>query len=103
MNKFLHGLEFLNHFYKLYICSDEKEIEATLKFVIPLRPRNPGDLSPKGARADFALKVKGGIANPLHYHSFGIRRPNYRSKFAPGTYMLSSSAKITHHGSVYNR
>ena len=50
----------------------------------------------RDARLDFALKVKGDIANPLH--ETNIREPNFwsssRPKFAPGTYLLSAAAKI---------
>ena len=56
------------------------------------------DYPPKNARVDFAFKVKGDIANPIH--ETNIRKPNYGSKFAPGTYLLSASAKITHDGPV---
>ena len=80
-----------------------------MKFVIPnnaQRSNDPlnlrsTDYAPKNARVDFALKVKGDIANPLH--ETNIRKPNYGSKFAPGTYMLSASAKLTHHGPVIIR
>ena len=77
-----------------------------MKFVIPnnaQRSNDPlnlrsTDYPPKNARVDFALKVKGDIANPLH--ETNIRKPNYGSKFAPGTYLFSASAKITHDGPV---
>ena len=82
-----------------------------MKFVIPnngQRSNDPFDLinhdyrwpdhPPKNARVDFAMKVKGDIANPLHEKN--IRKPDYGSKVAPGTYLLSASAKITHDGHV---
>ena len=77
-----------------------------MKFVIPnnaQRSNDPlnlrsTDYPPKNARVDFAMKVKGDIANPLH--ETNIRKPDYGSKVAPGTYLLSASAKITHDGHV---
>ena len=61
-------------------------------------------------RVEFAFKVKGDIANPLHstnirrywktyYHQY-YEDPNYEPKSAPGTYLLFASAKVTHHGPV---
>ena len=77
-----------------------------MKFVIPNNDRSSNDPlnlrardhPPQNARVDFALKVTGDIAIPLHQTD--IRKPDSGSQFAPGAYLLSASAKITHHGPV---
>ena len=85
---------------------DPKKIEAKLKIMIPLRnqypyPRLQNDLAPRGATADFVVRILADINHPTR--SSDVRSYSSSSHVAPGIYILSASAKLTKFGREWSR
>ena len=88
---------------------DPKKIEAQLKIMIPLRnqypyPRLQNDFAPRGATADFVIKILADISHPAKSSNFNFNRQiSSYSDVASGTYILSASAKLTKFGQEWSR